>query len=111
MAERPLILLLDGNALVHRAYHAIPPLTGPGGEPTNATFGFTSTLLKVLSDLNPEYAVVAWDVGRTFRHEQYEEYKATRPALPDDLRLQLERVRDVVAAFNLPSKQAEGYEP
>ncbi|KPL23671.1 MAG: hypothetical protein AMJ93_04160 [Anaerolineae bacterium SM23_84] len=110
MAKRPLILLLDGNALVHRAYHAIPPLTGPSGEPTNATFGFTSTLLKVLSDLDPEYAVVAWDVGRTFRHEQYEEYKATRPALPDDLRLQLERVRDVVAAFNLPSKQAEGYE-
>ncbi len=110
MAQRPLILLLDGNALVHRAYHAIPPLTGPGGEPTNATFGFTSTLLKVLSDLDPEYAVVAWDVGRTFRHEQYEEYKATRPALPDDLRLQLERVRDVVAAFNLPSEQAEGYE-
>jgi len=110
MAERPLILLLDGNALVHRAYHAIPPLTGPSGEPTNATFGFTSTLLKVLDEFEPEYAVVAWDVGRTFRHEQYPEYKATRVAMPDDLRMQLERVRDVVAAFNLPSKYLEGYE-
>jgi DNA polymerase-1 len=110
MAERPLILLLDGNALVHRAYHAIPPLSGPSGEPTNATFGFTSTLLKVLDEYEPQYAVVAWDVGRTFRHEQYAEYKATRPTTPDDLRAQLERVRDVVAAFDLPSKYLEGYE-
>ncbi len=110
MAERPLILLLDGNALVHRAYHAIPPLTGPSGEPTNATFGFTSTLLKVLADCKPQYATVAFDVGRTFRHEQYPEYKATRPSTPDDLQAQLGRVRDVVAAFNLPSKQLEGYE-
>jgi len=110
MAERPLMLLLDGNALVHRAYHAIPPLTSPNGEPTNATFGFTSTLLKVLSDFKPQYAAVAFDVGRTFRHEQYPEYKATRPSIPDDLQVQLERVRDVVTAFNLPSKYLEGYE-
>jgi DNA polymerase-1 len=110
MPERPLMLLLDGNALVHRAYHAIPPLTSPGGEPTNATFGFVSTLLKVLDDQKPQYAEVAFDVGRTFRHEQYAEYKATRPALPDDLRVQLERVRQVVAAFHLPSKYVESYE-
>ncbi|MBC7232766.1 MAG: DNA polymerase I [Chloroflexi bacterium] len=110
MPERPLIVLLDGNALVHRAYHAIPPLTSPSGEPTNATYGFTSTLLKVLDELKPQYAAVAFDVGRTFRHEQYPEYKATRVAMPDDLRVQLERVRDVVDAFNLPCKYLEGYE-
>ncbi len=110
MPERPLILLVDGNALVHRAYHAIPPLTSRSGEPTTATFGFTSILLKVLDDYKPQYAAVAWDIGRTFRHEQYAEYKATRPAMPDDLRMQLERVRDVVAAFSLPSKYLEGYE-
>jgi len=110
MAERPLILLLDGNALVHRAYHALPPLSSPSGEPTNAVFGFTSTLLKVLEDYEPRYAAVAWDVGRTFRHDKYEEYKATRPPLPDDLRLQLERVRDVTTAFNVVSKYVEGYE-
>ncbi|MBC7262546.1 MAG: DNA polymerase I, partial [Chloroflexi bacterium] len=110
MPERPLIVLLDGNALVHRAYHAIPPLTSPSGEPTNATYGFTSTLLKVLDELKPQYAAVAFDVGRTFRHEQYPEYKATRVAMPDDLRVQLDRVRDVVDAFNLPSKYLEGYE-
>jgi DNA polymerase-1 len=110
MPARPLLLLLDGNALVHRAYHAIPPLTSPGGEPTNATHGFVSTLLKVLEDHKPQYAAVAFDVGRTFRHEQYAEYKATRPPLPDDLRTQLERVRQVVAAFHLPVKYLEGYE-
>jgi len=110
MAARPLILLLDGNALVHRAYHAIRPLTGPNGEPTNATFGFTATLLKVLDEFEPEYAAVAFDVGRTFRHERYPEYKATRAAMTDDLRVQLERVRDVVEAFNLPNKYLEGYE-
>ena len=110
MAERPLILLLDGNALVHRAYHAIPPLTSASGEPTNATFGFTATLLKVLHELKPKYAVVAFDIGRTFRHEQYAEYKGTRPSTPDDLRVQLERTRDVVAAFRLPRKYLEGYE-
>ena len=110
MAEKQLMLLLDGNALVHRAYHAIPPLSSPSGEPTNATFGFTSTLLKVLDDFEPQYAAVAWDIGRTFRHEQFPEYKATRVAMPDDLRMQLDRVRDVVAAFDLPSKYLEGYE-
>jgi len=110
MAERPLILLLDGNALVHRAYHALPPLTSPSGEPSNATFGFTSTLLKVLEDFRPQCAAVAWDVGRTFRHEEYPEYKATRAAMSDDLRVQMDRVRDVVSAFNLPSKYLEGYE-
>jgi len=107
---RPLILLVDGNALMHRAYHALPPLTSPDGEPTNATFGFTSTLLKVLADYHPEFAAAAWDVGKTFRHEKYKDYKATRPPMPDDLRVQMERVRDVVSAFSIASKFVEGYE-
>jgi DNA polymerase-1 len=110
MPDRPLILLVDGNALVHRAYHAIQPLTSPSGEPTNATYGFISTLLKVMDDLQPEYAAIAWDIGRTFRHEQYAEYKATRPEMADDLRVQFERIRQVVDIFKLPSKYAEGYE-
>ncbi len=110
MAERPLMLLVDGNALMHRAYHAIPPLSNVKGEPTNATFGFTSTLLKVLEDYRPKYAAVAWDVGRTFRHDQYAEYKATRPSMPEDLRVQMERIREVVAAFHLSSKFLAGYE-
>jgi len=95
---------------MHRAYHAIPPLTSSRGEPTNATFGFTSILLKVLDDYGPDYAAVAWDVGRTFRHEQFAEYKATRPSMPDDLKVQMERLQDMVAAFHLSSKYVEGYE-
>lgn len=108
--KSPLILLLDGNALIHRAYHAIPPLTSPAGEPTNATFGFTSTLLKVWNELNPDCAIVAFDVGRTFRHEEFSEYKANRPSLPDDLAIQLRRAREVVKAFGLPDESLEGYE-
>ncbi len=110
MAERPLLLLFDGNALVHRAYHAIPALSTTSGEPTNATYGFTTTLLKVLDDFKPRHAQVTFDIGRTFRHDQFAEYKGTRAALTDDLRVQLERVRDVVAAFGLPSRYLEGYE-
>ncbi len=110
MPDRPLILLVDGNALVHRAYHAIQPLTSPSGEPTNATYGFVSTLLKVMDDLKPEYAAVAWDIGPTFRHKQYAEYKATRPEMADDLRVQFERIRQVADTFKLPSKYVEGYE-
>ena len=110
MPGRPLLLLFDGNALVHRAYHAIPALSTTTGEPTNATYGFTSTLLKVLDDFKPRFAQVTFDIGRTFRHDQFAEYKGTRAALADDLKVQLERVRDVVAAFGLPSRYLQGYE-
>ncbi len=110
MPARPVIILVDGNAVVHRAYHAIPPLTSPTGEPTNATFGFVSTLLKVLEDHHPSYAAVAFDIGRTFRHDLYAEYKGTRPPLPDDLRVQLDRVREVVTKLGLPAVSLENYE-
>ncbi|HNT06577.1 MAG TPA: 5'-3' exonuclease H3TH domain-containing protein, partial [Anaerolineae bacterium] len=110
MPARPVIVLVDGNAVVHRAYHAIPPLTSPTGEPTNATFGFVSTLLKVLEDHHPAYAAVAFDIGRTFRHDLYADYKGTRPPLPDDLRVQLERVREVVARLGLPVVSVQNYE-
>ncbi len=105
------LVLLDSHALIHRAYHAIPPnLTSPSGEPTNATYGFTSTLLKVLSDLKPDCIAATFDVGTSFRREQFAEYKATRPKLPDDLAVQLARARDVVEAFNIPQFGIERYE-
>ncbi len=105
------LVLLDSHALIHRAYHAIPPnLTSPNGEPTNATYGFTSTLLKVLSDLKPDCIAAAFDVGHSFRREQFAEYKGTRPKLPDDLAVQLSRSRDVVAAFSIPAFGVERYE-
>lgn len=109
MASRRLVLI-DGNALVHRAYHAIPPLTSPAGEPTNAVYGFTTMLFKALSELEPDYIAVAFDVGRTFRHDEYPEYKATRATPPDDLKAQFEPVKAVVDAFGIPQYYAEGYE-
>ena len=108
--DRKRLVLIDGNALVHRAYHAIPPLTSPTGEPTNAVYGFTTMLFKALSDLTPDYIAVAFDVGRTFRHDEYPEYKATRAKMADDLKAQFEPVKAVAEAFRIPQYYAEGYE-
>ncbi|MBM3127522.1 MAG: DNA polymerase I [Chloroflexi bacterium] len=105
------LVLLDSHALIHRAYHAIDArLTSPSGEPTNATYGFTSTLLKVLNDEKPDYIAAAFDVGRTFRDDLYAQYKAHRPPLPDELRVQINRARQVVETLNIPAFGVEGYE-
>jgi DNA polymerase-1 len=105
------LVLLDSHALIHRAYHAIDArLTSPSGEPTNATYGFISTLLKVLNDEKPDYLAAAFDVGRTFRDDLYAQYKAQRPALSDDLRVQLKRSREVVEALGIPAFGVEGFE-
>ena len=105
------LVLLDSHALIHRAYHAIDArLTSPSGEPTNATYGFISTLLKVLNDEKPDYIAAAFDVGRTFRDDLYAQYKAQRPPLSDDLRVQLKRSREVVEALNIPAFGVEGFE-
>ena len=112
MEKPPVLLLVDGHALVHRAYHAVPAgFMTSKGEPTNAVFGFTSILLKALEETRPEYAAVTFDVPKpTFRHQAYAEYKATRPRLADDLRPQFARVRQVVQALNVPIFEIEGYE-
>ncbi len=105
------LVLLDSHALIHRAYHAIQTnLTSPAGEPTNATYGFTSTILKVLSDEKPELIAAAFDVGPSFRNQIYADYKGTRPELADDLRPQLKRSRQVVEAFGIPTFGIEQYE-
>lgn len=116
MASKPRLFLIDGHALAYRTYFA---LTGAGGgsrwitksgEPTAGTYGFTSVLLKLLDDEHPEYLAVSFDTGRTFRDDLYDEYKATREKMPDDLRLQIERIREVVSAFGIPILEAENYE-
>jgi DNA polymerase I len=105
------LVLLDSHALIHRAYHAIrTDLLSPSGEPTKAVFGFTSTLLKVLRDLQPQYIAAAFDVGKSFRREQYAEYKATRPKLAEDLAGQITRVRQVCEALGIPVYAKEGFE-
>jgi DNA polymerase-1 len=109
---RPLLVLIDGHSLVHRAYHAVPAgFMTSRGEPTNAVYGFTSMLLKVLNDYRPDYCAVAFDRSApTFRHLASAEYKATRPRLADDLRPQFARVREVIQAFGIPIYERDGYE-
>jgi DNA polymerase-1 len=110
--KRPLLLLFDGNALVHRAFHALPPLTqAKTGELVNAVYGFASTLLKVFADYKPTHWAVAFDrPAPTFRHDMFEEYKAQRPATPEELKSQLKKVHHLVEAFHIPVFEIDGFE-
>lgn len=109
--EKQLFVIIDGNAIIHRAYHAIPPLTVKSGTVVNAVFGFSSMLLKVLNDLKPTHIAVSFDVaGGTFRDDIYDKYKATRVKADQELYDQIPLVHDVVEAFNIPVYEKEGYE-
>jgi DNA polymerase-1 len=110
--KRQTIMLIDGHAMIHRAFHAVPEeLTTKKGEVVNATFGFTSILIKGLADIKPDYIAVAFDrPSPTFRHVAYPQYKAHRPALPDIMRPQFARIREVVEAFGIPIYEKDGFE-
>ena len=83
------LVLIDGNAIIHRSFHAMPPLTTKKGELVNAVYGFTTTLLNVISKFRPDYIIATFDLaGPTFRHIEYKDYKATRTKAPDELYLQ-----------------------
>jgi DNA polymerase-1 len=105
------LMLLDGYGLVYRGYFALPPLTTSKGELVNGVFGFCSIVLRGFADLKPDYVAVSFDLpGPTFRHEQYADYKATRVGMPDDLRAQFPKVREVVKALRIPVYEMPGYE-
>ncbi|MDR5684227.1 MAG: DNA polymerase I [Armatimonadota bacterium] len=109
--QRPKLVLLDGNGLVYRAFYALPYFTTSDGRPTNAVYGFTTMLLKVLEEEKPTHVAVAFDrAAPTFRHADYKEYKATRERMPDDLRPQMSLVKEVVEAFGIPIFEVEGFE-
>ncbi|WP_035235837.1 DNA polymerase I [Desulfobacter vibrioformis] len=111
MAAPSTIYLIDGSAFLYRAFHAIRSLSTSKGHPTNATFGFTRILLKLLKDKQPEYAGVFFDVkGPTFRHKMFDEYKANRPPMPEELAIQIPDINAVVKALNIPIIQKTGYE-
>ena len=110
MSDKKRVLLIDGHALAYRAYHALPPLTSPSGEPTNATLGFANMLLKAIDDLKPDYVLATFDSGKTFRHEQYQDYKATRAETPDDLRAQFGRIVELTKKLGIPVYTMAGYE-
>lgn len=105
-------VVIDGNALVHRAFHALPPtMRSKSGEMTNAVYGFTMILLKVIKDIKPDYMAVTFDLaGPTFRDEMYADYKATRAKQPDELYEQFPRIKEVVEAFDIPIYEKQGYE-
>ena len=105
------LVLIDSYAIIHRAWHALPPLTGPQGQPVNAVYGFASILLKMLKELKPDYVVAAFDhPGPTFRHLAFERYKAERQKAPDALYQQIPLVRELLDAFGIPVIEKQGYE-
>ena len=112
LERKPLFLLMDGHALIHRAFHGLPPLTvNKTGEPVGAVYGFTNALLKALDDFEPTHCAIVFDRPTpTFRHLQYEEYKANRASTPDELRAQFRRTRELIAAFGIPAYEMDGFE-
>ena len=104
------VVLIDAHSLIYRAFFALPPMSTSDGQVTNAVYGFTSMLAIVLAS-RPEYAIAAFDVGgQTFRSKEYKEYKAGRRAMPDDLRPQIEKVREILQSFSIPIYGIEGFE-
>lgn len=106
------LVLIDGNAIIHRAYHALPKtMTTRRGEQTNAVYGFTTTLIKVLENLHPEYIAASFDLaGPTFRHKDYADYKATRVKADQELYDQIPRVKELTKKMNIPIYEQEGFE-
>jgi DNA polymerase-1 len=109
--KKPLLVLVDGSALFHRGYHAIPHLSNKDGIPTNAVYGFALILLKVIQELKPEYAIITWDKSSdTFRKDMYPEYKAHRVKQPEDLYAQIPTTHELVDALALPWVELDKFE-
>ena len=105
------LYLVDGSGFIFRAFHALPPMSRADGTPTNAVFGFTNMLMKLIEDMAGNHLAVVFDTARTtFRSEIYPEYKAHRPLPPDELVPQFALVREAVAAFNVASVEMAGFE-
>jgi DNA polymerase-1 len=105
------LVLIDAFALIHRAFHAIPPLTTKDGNLVNAVYGFTAALLSSIKNLDPEYLACGFDLpGPTRHHEVFKEYKAHRPPTPDELASQIPFIKEVLKTFNIPIVSAAGYE-
>ena len=111
--QKPLLILMDGNAMVHRAWHAIqqPLNVSRTGEDVHGAYGFLNTFLRALADWKPTHCAIAFDMsGPTFRHQEYDEYKAHRPPTPPELRAQFPHVRHIMEAFGIPIFERQGYE-
>ena len=99
----PTVVLIDGSSFLFRAFHAVPPLTNAQGQPTNAIYGVSNMLRKLIQDYDTPYFCVVFDApGKTFRHDLYDQYKAHRPPMPDDLRVQIQPLHELIRALGLP---------
>ncbi len=109
--DRKHVFLVDGSGFIFRAFHALPPMNRDDGTPTNAVFGFTNMLIKLIEDLKADHCAIIFDTARkTFRNDVYKEYKANRPPPPDELVPQFAIIREAVLAFNIACIELEGYE-
>ena len=108
--KKPLVLI-DGSSYFHRAFHALPPLTTSYGQPTGAVYGVINMVRKLINEYGSDYIAVVFDAkGKNFRHKLYSEYKATRPPMPDELRLQVKPLHDIIQAMGLKILIVEGVE-
>lgn len=111
MDDNKRLIIIDSNALIHRAYHALPPLKTKKGELVNAVYGFLLVFLKAIREFQPDYIVAAFDTPKpTFRHKEFKEYKAKRPPAPKELYEQIPRVKGVLEEFGVPTFEKEGFE-
>lgn len=109
--SKKILVLLDAHAIIHRAYHALPDLRTKDGAPTGGLYGIASMLMRIISDLKPDYLAACYDLPEpTFRKQVYDAYKAGRPQIDDDLVLQIERSRDIFTAFGIPIYEHAGFE-
>jgi len=105
------VLIIDSSSLIYRAYYALPPLKTKNGELVNAVHGFFSLFIKAVNDFNPDYVVTAFDLPeKTFRHKMFEDYKATRTKMPEELVAQIPAIKEGVEKFNVPVLEKKGFE-
>jgi DNA polymerase-1 len=105
------LVIIDGNAILHRAFHALPPLTDPDGNVVNAVYGFTTMLFRLITELKPTHLAVVFDrPAPTFRKKMFKDYQATRPKMDDELIPQVDRVHELVRAFGIPIYEKDGFE-
>ncbi|MBH0183136.1 MAG: hypothetical protein HP490_16070 [Nitrospira sp.] len=109
--KRPTLYLIDGSAYIYRAFFALPALNNSKGLQTNAVYGFTTTLLKIIRERHPDGIAVAFDEkGPTMRHEEFKDYKAQRPPMPDGMKSQIPYIHRIVDALAIPGLRQAGYE-
>ena len=111
MSASSRIVLVDGSSYLYRAFHAMPPLMNSKGNPTGAAYGVVNMMRRLLDDYKPDLIGVVFDApGKTFRDDMFPEYKANRPSMPDELRVQIQPIHDIVSAMGLPLLHIRGVE-